>query len=179
MYYWDINQWAENEVPVEVRKPAMVKWMQALLKPLKDLHAVYESYRIGTLKRMRYNGQTIVLENLINDLYDPVQRRFEIDTIYDELAPVYIYAKSENSAINNQQIYLHTTQAYINDTQQLLKKVYLNRHEELGRLYDFVVKTPDSFTSPTAIIKLKATVNYYRLAGKRPHYEYIVSHQSF
>lgn len=179
MYYWNINQWVENEVPVEIRKPAMVKWLQALLKPLKDLHNVYETFRTTTLKKMRCNGQVIVLENLLNDLYDPTMRRFEIDTIYDELLPVYIYQNSESSASNNQRVYLYSSQAYANDTQQVLTRVYLNRHEELGMMYDFVVKAPDSFTSFTDIVQLKATVNYYRLAGKRPHYEYLTSHQSF
>lgn len=178
MYYWNINQWVENEIPIEVRKPAMAKWVQALLKPLKDLHATYMIYRAATLKKMRYNGQVIVLENLINDLYDPVQRRFKVETVYDTLRPVYIHTKPELS-INNPAEYLYHKQVYTDDVNNALSRVYLNMHSELGILYDFIIRSPDSFTNPTGIIKLKATVNYYRLAGKKARYEYITSHQPF
>lgn len=178
MYLWNIDQWAENELPIEVRKPVMVKWMQALLKPLKDLHAIYEAYRLATLKKMRYNGQVIVLENVLNDLYDPVQRRFEIHTMYDGLNPLYIYTKPEVGTANPP-VYLYTKQAYAQDTQNHLVKVYLHTINELGALYDFVVRTPDSFTAITDITKMKATVNLHRLAGKKPKYEYIISHQQF
>lgn len=178
MYLWNIYQWAENELPIEVRQPRMIKWLQALLKPLKDMHAGYEVYRLATIKKMRYNGQVIVLENVLNDLYDPVQRRFVISTTYDSLNPLYIYTRAE---VNNTNAltYLYTKQAYTSDTLQHLTKVYLNTMGELGVLFDFVVLAPDSFTDIADITKMKATVNLHRLAGKKPKYEYLISHQPF
>ena len=178
MYLWNIYQWVENELPVEVRRPTMAKWMQALLKPLKELHSYFETYRLATLKKMRYNGQVIVLENVLNDLYDPLLRRFRISTTYDVLNPLYVYRQNETSNTNPAP-YLRTEQAYVQDTAHVLTRIYLHTTNELGVLYDFIVLAPDSFIAVSDITKMKATVNLHRLAGKKPKYQYINSLQQF
>ena len=176
MYLWNIDQWVRNEIPIEVRQPVMIKWLQVLLKPVKDLHATFETYRLATIKKMRYNGQVIVLENVLNDLFDPTQRRFRINTTYDSLHPLYIYTQPE-IGLTVKPLYLYRNADYAQNLN--LQKVYLYTYNELGLLYDFVVLAPDTFTAVTDITKLKAIVNLHRLAGKKATYRYINSLESF
>lgn len=65
-------------VPGFVRGPILVKWFQALAYPLVYIRERLAEYRLKTNKRMIVTGQSLVLVNYLNDLYDPSERRIDI-----------------------------------------------------------------------------------------------------
>src|SRR5580704_12272304 len=96
VYKWNIGNWQQNELPEIPRTEQNNDWLSALLSPLAAKYAWFLTF-IDTLRQqMRYNGQTIVLENLLNDLFDATLRRIVIVTASDILPPVYLYTKAEN-----------------------------------------------------------------------------------
>lgn len=166
IYLWNILTWAKHELPYEVRKPTHVAWVQALLKPLSDLHAAFLIYRDATIKKMRYNGQTCILQELLNDLFDPTLRRIIVLTTYDIKLPEYIYTQAENTPL-----YVYTQAEYTGGT-NTAPQYYLQLWSELGVQYDFIVQAAAGSLTADQITRLKATVRYYKLAGKKPYYQY-------
>lgn len=77
-YDFDIFKLIEQYLPIVLRKPKMLAWLKALFQPaitLKDMFLLF----MGVARReARLNGQVIVLENYLNDLFDSSQRRIRI-----------------------------------------------------------------------------------------------------
>ncbi len=165
IFNWDINNSAQQDMPPQLQKPKHFSWLKALLFPILSLKETFIQYRLDTLKKMHYNGQVIVLENLLNDLYDATLRRIRIVTTYDLLAPPYLLQQNEN-----QPLYVFTQAEYT--ANPLMPKVYLHNESELNSLYDFIVEAAAGSLTAIQIVRLKGTVNYYRLAGTKPYYRY-------
>jgi hypothetical protein len=53
------------------RKRVRVSWLSALLKPLSDLHATFLSFFNTTKDEIKWNGQTIKLEELLQEKFGP------------------------------------------------------------------------------------------------------------
>lgn len=162
---WDIDLWAVNETPSEIRKEPWTIFLRALLNPVKYLYALFLPYRAETMKKLRYNSQQIVLENLLNDLFDNTLRRITVTTTYDVVKPPYLYQDSENKPL-----YVFTEAEYIADP--TLQRVYLHQVSELGILYDFIVECAAGSLTANQETRLKAIVHYYRLASKKPLFIY-------
>ena len=123
------------------------------------------TYRAATEKKMRYNGQIIVLENLLNDLFDPTQRRIIIINAADVLSRNFYFLASEN-----QPVYYYTQAEYAANPHLL--RHFLYNDVEYGNRYDFIVQAAHGSLTAAQIVRLKATVNYYRIASKFPYYQY-------
>lgn len=159
IFNWDILTIPEQELPPRKVTPKRVDFLKALLKPLAVLYASFLIYRTSTIKKLRYNSQVIILENLLNDKFDNALRRIRIITVFDIDEPVYLALNSENDP-------LWLPLASETDP------VYLGLDAEGGYLYHFIVEAAVGSLTSQQIIQLKATVNYYRLAGKKPFYRY-------
>lgn len=162
IFQWNIDQWGENETPVEIRKEPNLSYLKVLLKPIKTLYNEFMTFRIATIQRMRGNCQTIVLENILNDLFDPTQRDIRITTAYSTNSPNYVYTKAELLPL-----FVYTTAEN--------KPVYVRTQNEYGRIYDFIVEARAGSLTAAQIVRLKAVVNYYRFYGTRPTYRYLIT----
>lgn len=166
MYDWNIDEWGKQEVYEEWRGDSLlVSIVRVLLKPFKTLYAVFIGYREETLRKMVYNSQVIVLENMLNDFFDSNLRRIRIITTYDVLESVHIY-----TVVEEEPLYVYTEADY--NSNPALQRVYLYTTSELGVLYDFIVEAAPGSLTNEQIIRLKSLVNYYRFAGKKPFYRY-------
>lgn len=163
-FNWDIDTWAQNETPGEIRYQPWTTWLRIMLKPVKYLYNLFLPYRAEMLKKLRYNSQTIILENLLNDMFDNNLRRIRIITTYDVVPSTYIFTDAES-----EQIYVYTEAEVDADP---TKAVYLYTLPELGVLYDFIVQCAAGSLTELQENRLKAIVNYYRLAGKKPLFIY-------
>lgn len=164
-FNWNIDTWANNETPAEKRFDPLLSVQKVILKPVKYLYALFLPYRAEMLKKLRYNSQQIVLENLLNDMFDNTLRRIRVYTTYDVIKPPYVYNKAEN-----QPLYVHNQTEY--DADATLPVYYAYNVPELGILYDFVVECAAGSLTANQEVRLKAVVNYYRLASKRPLFIY-------
>ena len=163
-FNWDIDTWAQNEIPAEMRQLKWMKFILVLVKPVKLLYAPFLTFRATMKKKLRYNSQTIVLENLLNDMFDNTLRRIRITTTYDVTPNVFVFTAAEL-----EQTYIYTAAEVAADP---TKAVYLYTNPELGVYYDFIVECAAGSLTTLQENRLKAIVNYYRLASKKPRFQY-------
>lgn len=154
-FNWNIDNWLNQYLPPFKKQLNRVKWLRALLKPIKTLHTSLLTYRSEINRKARINGQTIVLENYLNDLFDSSDRRIYIETTSDLNLPVYSYLKSEGKPV-----FFYTAAES--------KPVYFRSSTEIPSSYQFEVVIPVGVLTSAEEVRLKGIVNYYRLAGCKP-----------
>ena len=64
----NFNTLAAQLTPIALRKPVSTALVQALLKPIRSIGNDYNTFRRLKRRRMDYNGQVRLLENIINQL---------------------------------------------------------------------------------------------------------------
>ena len=150
-------------------RPQMVAWLHSLVTPLEELRLVFSSFREEVKLKVAVTFQTIRIEKLLNDVYDPINQDIEIMDNQEEIIPIFIY--------NNEEI---TDDLYLyNDSEWSTlipeDKVYAYNEEEYAFSIDFFVKVPtmlyDNMVITGAIEQMKSVINYYKMAGK--NYEII------
>jgi hypothetical protein len=139
-------------VPHVLRTHRMMSWMNALVSPVVTVYNLFLRYRNAKLYQLGITPQVCFLEKMLNDRFDPQDRRIYIgdglryDPIYifqdDEEKPIWLYDESEA-----QPVYLYT------DGETLLNGD------------DFIVYV--NVLIPFNEIEMKALLNSYKLAGKR------------
>lgn len=155
-YEWNINNWIKTIIPAPIRKQVLVDFAISLLSPLNAVYLEFKETRDLLKKRIRFNGQVIVLENLLNDEFDITLRRIRIITTDDLLRKKYIGQPTENKP-------LWIAQPSENKPQ------YIGQWIEYQNMtgYHFTVEVPMSVYNQEELLKIKAKTNYYKLAGKR------------
>lgn len=155
-YEWNINNWIKTIIPAPIRKQIVVDYAISLISPLNAVYLEFKATRVLLKKRMRFNGQVIVLENLLNDEFDLSLRRIRIITTDDLLRKKYIGQPIENKP-------LWIAQPSENKPQ------YIGQWIEYQNMtgYHFTVEVPLGVYSQEELLKIKSRTNYYKLAGKR------------
>lgn len=161
IFVWNIDAWAANELHPELRDPneQNLNWLLVLLTPVSYLYNIFYAFYLATILKMRINGQIIVLENYLNDLFDADLRRIIIISTWDLLPRTFIYQAGENHPL-----YIYQ---FGEDN-----PVYIYNSAEFGNVYDFIVQAAVGSLTAAQIIQIKAVVNYYRIAGKKPYFQY-------
>lgn len=160
-YNWNIVEWIGQMIPVIYRKNPTTQYVIMLMKPLSHLHSVFFQLRLVLMKKMKFNGQVIILENMLNDDFDNALRRIRIITISDALRKTYIYQRVENKPL-----WIHTRNENL--------PVYIHLMDEYRNMsgFDFIVEVPNGVYSAIELERIKIATNYYRLAGKRAKFIY-------
>jgi hypothetical protein len=151
----DFDLVVRDDVPVDSRGPKRLGWLRSLVAGVKSLYAEFMGYRSSKLYDLNHTGQVYSIENVLNDVFDPVGRRIYItdpaskDVVYMyrriESKPVYMYRRSEN------------------------KPVYMYRRSETSALgFQFIIHVPTGVTLLPIydVLRLQALVDKYRLPGK-------------
>lgn len=159
IFSWNIRAWSELVYPPLLKKARQLAYVKVLLAPLQTTFDSFAAYRVATLKKMRYNGQTIILENLLNDMFDSTDRGIRIITTYDISLPNYIFLSTESNPL------------YVFKSTEN-QPLYVANSFEYGVNYDFIVRVPLGILTADQEVRLKAITTYYKLAGKRPLFEY-------
>jgi hypothetical protein len=99
MSLYDINFGNVSNLllPPSKRKPKIKAWLRALLQPLQGLRDdIFVTYKADILKRIKYTGQTIVLESILNDFYSITNDPFiYIENVTKDNFNAYVGAGSE------------------------------------------------------------------------------------
>ena len=140
----DFNILIEDLSPTFLRKPAQLALLQSVVKPVDTLYK-------DTLYKMQHNSQVIYLEKMLNEWFNvsgySSANHEATKTVFITDAPasvkVYYYQESENLPLYHGTVY---------DSSQLV-------------LHDFIINIPDTYVFVEA--KLRAVVDYYKLAGKK------------
>lgn len=156
----DFAKLISQNIPAELNAVKERSWLEALLAPMVTLNAEFVDYRARVLREMQYNGQTIILENMLNDFFDVDSRGIWIETVEAVDSQVYIAQPEENAP------------TYIGQ-QEEDELVYIGQQSESYALaYDFIVHVPDGILTAQEEVQLKALTRKYKLASKRPRFQY-------
>lgn len=156
---WNISDWALRVIPSLMRKEPVISFVRALLTSISAPYSVFVTYKAEMLKKVRYNGQQIILENLLNDVFDNTARGIVIITATDIEEPVYIATPAETAPV------------FI-ATPAETAPVYIGLPDEYGYTFDFLVLVPTSLLTSEQETQLKSITNYYKIAGKTPRFQY-------
>lgn len=160
-YEVNIKRFALLLLPTFWRKPILAAFAYAMVWPLVGLHTRFILFRRDTVYRLTHNGQVCHLRAVLNDQFDPIERRI---TISDEAA---------SSGV----LMLHMReqeQAFMLPTRESDKAFIVNRRGFDGvNGFDFWVNIPISLYDAVDVFRLRAIVGTYKLASKRFSINYI------
>lgn len=149
----DYNRLIGQNVPADWQQPKFILWLRGLISPAKILHDQFTRYRRANLYTLAHNGQVCYLRKVLNDSFDPIERRIYI-TDGSKYQPEYIYSSAEQ-----QPRYLGT--------------IYLREADDYADTgVDFRVIVPVGFDLTAVIHQMKAQIDFYRLASKRYKIEF-------
>ena len=78
--------------PIRMRKATLMSFLYVAVAPVMTLARKFDQYRQDTDYRLAPNGQTCYLRAMLNDYFDPQQRRITIEEV-PELAGSTLYMR--------------------------------------------------------------------------------------
>jgi hypothetical protein len=146
IYNINWNRFVLQLLPTPLRHGTHIAWLQALLWPVVQLYRRFLHYMAQTRYRLMITPQVCYLERMLNDRFDPIQRRIYIADGQDQ-QPVYVYLPAELKPLH-------------------LGSAWIYSQGEAGELKnDFVIHVPQGLAYDAA--EMRASVNVYKLAGTR------------
>ncbi len=145
-------------LPIDLRKVSMLRFIIALLEPIKTVYFVFLQLRKDQLYEAEINGQTINLERVLNDKFDAVERRIYITdgeyytppTYYDDWKnlPVNYYETGNpdnaifysTSALDNRvsfNFFVHVPTEVFFEKQRI--RALVNLYKVFGRTFDIII----------------------------------------
>lgn len=153
---YDFNIFNHNKkaLPVGWSKPRILAFLKAILKPVQLLEDNFVALVSKSRREANFTGQVIYLEHLLNDKFDPTQRRIYIDDGQENILPPFVFNKIEDRP------------NYLYNKSENKPKFYLYNKSEFFTSADFVVFVPSSILTASLQIEIERQVNYYKQAGK-------------
>jgi len=152
MYSIDINRIVKLLLPPILRTGKNIDFILVPFRVILQLINELKQIRNHNFYFSQFNSQTILLQHLLNDLFDNQLRRIYIvntANIYypyfynkiENKAPVYLFRKTENIA------------------------TYLNFQSEYQSINDFIVYIPSSLIINLSLMMYY--IDYYKISGKK------------
>lgn len=145
-------------VPSLIRGERFEAWIGALLQPVQTLNEGFVSDAESIRYFLRFTGQVVYLEHLLNDLFDNNLRRIYIDDPSDiQIITPYVFNKVEQQP-----------PIFIYNKVEGEDAVFIYTKAELGLgTDDFIVHVPTGIFNPTIETQMSFYIDKYRIAGKR------------
>lgn len=131
-----------------LRKPAAIALKKAFMAPLVTLHYRWWVNRERNFKKIDTTWQVCYMRGSLNDKFDPVLRRIEIDVEGGASERTFIYTPAE-------------------DRPKFLGTLYIRTPLEIqGTGADFLVLVPAEILANTPY-EVRAEIDFYKLGGKK------------
>jgi hypothetical protein len=156
--YFDIDyeQYAALLAPVILRKPMMIAFLAALVKPVGELHALFLSYAGGI--SAKNNAQVCYMQGLLNDEFDYYQRRIRVRTIDAGFHVKMLWKGAESNGRDVIMLSPDGTDSFL----------LLSEERASADGIDFEVVLPEMFyLSKKEEERMRAIVNENKIASKR------------
>lgn len=156
MIHYDINynRLGLALVPLKLRQPILMGLIYVMLSGVRRAASVFGSYREQTNYRLTHNGQVCYLKAVLNDRFDPTQRRITIDDV-DAGESLLIYKRELEKPLR---IYRRVAD----------KAVILTKRAFTGSdAVDFAVVVPAELRGSFDEEQMRALVTLYKLTSKR------------
>lgn len=144
-----------NLLPPGKRSASMVDFMAALLSPLQSVTSSVGQFATEQEKRARFNGQKIVLQAALNDIFLISEAPFIV--VETQTAVAYgnfIYGESEGVDV------------YTFGEAESEPTIYIFDESEAVDEYDFLIKIPVALYSSELERRVRAEVETYKMYGK-------------
>jgi hypothetical protein len=149
MYLVDWNKLVKLLLPTFLRKPVLMAFLQACVKPIATIHSEFLRAKKEWDYRIMHNGQVFSIEKVLNDKFDDSLRRIYIsDSIFQD--DVYI-----GNLNNRDQIYLSNDGG----------TTHIGAAPHYVQQSDFIVHVP-ALLLILKEIEIINTINMYKIAGK-------------
>lgn len=161
MKVYEINwsKFISDLLPIDLRKPLLKGFLNAVLKPIKTAHADFLAYRLNALYRVQHNSQIVSMEAVLNDEFDNSFRRIRIQNVKFRDA-LFFYEPEENKEV------------FFYDPVDMMPKYFYNEDDFQGNGVDFVVCVPPILRPLNAqeefafLTKMRGLIDYYKLYAK-------------
>ena len=162
-YVLDIlNEWVKL-VPVKLRGPRLIVWVQSLLRPLQTVANQFAGKVAEVQYRLTFTGQVIYLEHRLNDEFDPSARSIYIDDPTQAgIIPVFIYNIAEQQPAT-----------YLYNVAEAQPSTFIYDVPEYSSNTDFIVFIPASLNTDLTKARMKKVINSYKQAGRRYQFQTI------
>lgn len=148
-------------LPTFWRKPLIATMTYAAVSPLGYLHTRFMKFRNDNNYRLTHNGQVCYLRAVLNDMFDPLERRITVTDNADNIGNVTLYRRELGKAM-------------LLSRRGSGKFTIINRRGFGGiNSFDFLVNIPQSLMQSIDISRVRAIVCTYKLASKRFAINYI------
>jgi len=146
--------------PPFLRKIKQVGFVFSLIKPLEDFSIVFRRFREESIYRVTHNGQVYSLENVLNDEYDPEERRIFIEDSFS-IEGTYVFPEEDERPV-------------IINSETSDEILYIYSEESIrASAFDFVVNIPSDLRPTNEVnernflIQASGLIDIYKLASKR------------
>lgn len=148
-------------LPTFRRRPLLAALAYAAVSPLQWLHTRFILWKRESDYRLEHNGQVCYLRGLLNDLFDPIDRRITVTEEVSNVGNIVLHRREVQRAVRL-------------PARGSGRMVVLNRRGYGGVSgYDFWVNIPLALYDKLDITQVRAVVNAYKLASKRFSINYI------
>jgi hypothetical protein len=138
-------------LPTFLRKPLLFSFLKAGVVPIAAIHQQLLTFRNEKINQMSYNSQVCYLRKMLNDKFDPYQRRIQLGNA-TQRPPLWIYKEIEDKPV-------------------FLGTVMINRANTISTSSEFVVYIPISLRDK--VNGISAWLDYYKLTTKFYTIKYI------
>jgi hypothetical protein len=148
MFSIDYDKFLLQLLPSFLRKSKRFALLKTMVYPVKQVYQWFTNFRNDRLYNLNHNGQRYSIENVLNDRFDPVERRiYNTDGFTKDR--IYIYGTLENKPI-------------------ILLAVIFGSDDYSDTGVDTIVWVPNGIIISTdEMIELRSLIENYKIASKR------------
>lgn len=144
-------------LPTFYRKPLLAAFAQSMVQGISVAHGRFMQWGKEKQYRLTHNGQVCHLRAVLNDVFDPIQRRIVIE---DQWA---------TDAKEGQRVFIRETDRPVKTPLRLTGEAYIVNRRGFGGIngYDFWVVLPVALQGKADENRVTALVDTYKLASMR------------
>lgn len=79
IYRIDYTRFKEQLLPILLRKPKLLAFLKQLITPFISLYDLFFEFKNQAIYKTQHNASIILLTKVLNDAFDPVDRRIYIE----------------------------------------------------------------------------------------------------
>ena len=162
-YDVNINEVIKDATITEQRTPLTQSWLEVLAAPVRRLKGLFDSFRAASLYEVTHNGQVARMEDVLNDAFDPTDKRIYIDTTLPDEVFIFLVAEDRPEWI---------AKADEAGTTDYESPMWLFTAEEIAEAPDFTVMVPEAvYDAMPSETRMRALIDKYRVPSK---FNYII-----
>ena len=151
----DFQKLFSDRLPEFLRTSPRLQYIYAIANVLKDVNIEFNTFSDAINFTIRFNSQTIYLEEYLNRVYDPSLKRIFINTVATaDTNYLYRFEEARTAAI-----------VIRNRSEGFTANNFLRRREERAVDIDYTINIPVSITFDNN--EVSSRVDIFNAAGKR------------